>query len=236
MMQGMDAWTPSFDYLLRNWHTLVQAPLVFVAAIVLALVAAKLWFAREISTLKTTIDSLKTRNGILEKQVTDKFQVNTQQIALEIVVGSGPDFIEFERLSPFQTRCELFVLITNIGNGLLSDFIVQVTETQPPIGNLPRTAALANTLLPGEPRRVKVATYFNSTTNDGNGAPLLRFAEYYHGGYGHNFFRFDPVGLPRAESPLLFTVKAKARQCNAAEARMRFFVEDGGRLKAIADS
>lgn len=226
----------AFDYLLRNWNAALKAPLVFGAALVAAFFLSVFWHRREIRSLKTEIGTLKTQNDVLEKQVTDKFQVNTQQIALEIIVGSGPDFIKFERLSPIQTRCELFVLITNIGNGLLSDFIVQVTETQPPIGNLPRTAALANTLLPGEPRRVKVATYFNSTTKDGTGAPLLRFAEYYHGGYGHNFFRFDPVDLPRAESPLLFTVKAKARQCNAAEARMRFFVENGGRLKAIAES
>jgi hypothetical protein len=228
-------------YAFNNAQTLMHAPLVFAAALIIAFTLAYLAVRHRyggvldqkdatIQSLATQLDGLR-RDASAQSSVKSAQRVhpNTQADALKIDIGAG-DLMDFETLTTGATRSVLYLQLTNVGDGFLTDCSVSITHAHPPLSDLPRILAPADRLFAGEHKRIPIAHYFSGTHQDGKGPPLFRFPQILGGGAFAGMLADVPA--PR-DTPLLITLEATGRRCSSKSVRLKLSVDEADRLTAV---
>jgi hypothetical protein len=194
-----------------------QIPLITIIAIVaVRLILAPFWIHQEqlttIADLRAQLETEPARQNSLHHAIAIEFQPTEPFMRRTVYAGDA--------------RCEVYVKITNAGNGFISECVTSLTKIEPtPTNNIYSVLAALNSLAKGEHRYVQVAGFSEIAQTGGNDSVTFAFATgpFFSGG-------FTTIGPPSAAAPAVITIEAKALECRLERKQFKLWVGDDRRL------
>lgn len=208
---GVDltVWLPT----LSGWRIAFMVTALIVGG---RLMLAPYWLHQELQA------TIAEQRALLE---TDTVSQNSLHHAVQIEFQQTEPFMRRKVFSAGNARFEVYVKITNAGNGFLSECVTSIVDIMPrPATDIYTILSPLTTLAKGEHRYVLVAGFNEVKGTNGQRVynDLVTFA-FATGG-------FTTLEPPTADAPAIITVEAKALECRTERKQFKLWVGENRRL------
>lgn len=201
-------------------HQPWEVPFFLAFFLIILLVGARISADRalihDLTLANTEIAQLRTRPKI-------QLAVNVSADALDIDYHNSDLFSKLHIFPNGSSERSIYVKITNIGDGFISDCVLKLKSLSPLILDGALVVFSSSTpLIPNQYKFVLIATFFETVVFLNGEEEKVTIRQPYGGGFFAGHIKID---APTREQPLTLIMEAYASECKSCERAFKLWVD-----------